>query len=1110
MSDPITENPEFLRRLLHQINQNLPNSVFGGLLAATFLCYFYIGEFPDTVVFGWTGFIVVTFLCRGLVGYLYQHYKMFRVQQYLRFLGANIIISGLGWGAVSILFVDPGKPFLMSISVLALAGITAGALSSMNGLSRLSALFITLSLSPLIFTMWHSDIDESTAMMIVICLYYLIIVSSSLKMAKNTHANIERSIRFEEGERKSHNLLDSIHAGIIELDQDGNIRYMNRTALKFLDYEESIIGESFHDWIQPAVPVGGKFEAADSAILNCLKDGVVGEFDLDSFIRSDGVFIYVQYTCSPIYIEHEISGLVISFNDITEQYKARQEQSRLMQITESSPEFIATFSLDGSILSLNESMRDVLGIRGEIDVSLNLRSMIPTDEYENLLNVAIPTAFMNKAWQGESKLRICDETTITVSQVIMRHQASYDGTQYYSTIMSDITDSKKAEALLVGAKDAAEAAALAKSEFLATMSHEIRTPMNGVLGMAQLLLDTDLDSEQKEFTNAIELSGSALLTIINDILDFSKIEAGQMSLEPIEFNLERSAHEVCSLMMPKISEKGLELILDFDENCPRLVTGDAGRLRQVFMNLIGNALKFTEQGHIVVKIGANNTTNKSANISISIADTGIGIAAEKHAGLFDSFTQADASTTRKYGGTGLGLSICQQLIDLMGGQIQVESEVDKGSRFFFSIDMPIPDKQPLLKHSSLYSRRILIVDDNAINLQVLSRQLEHVGMIVKMASNYHQAIEQMQQAASRDEPFEIAILDYLMPDVDGKQLGLEIMQDKSIPDCPLVLYSSAARKGEAKSFGEIGFRGYLAKPTYSDILRKTLECVLGEFESGASASGMITRHSVEEEDNVREQYDFNGYRLLLAEDNPINQKVAVSLIEKQGFEVVVACNGQEAIDIFKQGSFQAVLMDCQMPVKDGFKATAEIIQYESNRKEKTPIIALTANAMQSDREQCLAVGMVDFVPKPFSRDVLLKVLNRWVKGDTGMNMPPDKIVKAQQPSATRAIDLLTLNQLREDMGDDFDELIPVFIESAREIIDSLELSFAASDTAVFLRHAHSLKSSSANLGGRNLSNLAETLELQAKSGDLPESEDFIVELRSEFLRIENELAELAA
>ncbi|MCP4429822.1 MAG: response regulator [Gammaproteobacteria bacterium] len=913
--------------------------------------------------------------------------------------------------------------------------------------------------------------------------------------------------------KKSTDLLDSIHAGIVELDQNGNISFMNRSALKFLDYDEDIYGENFHEWIQPALPSGGKYKKEDSPIMICLKEGNIREVELDSFICSNGVFIYVQYACSPLYIDNEIFGLVISFNDITEQYQVRQEQSRLLQITESSPDLIATFSLDGSILSLNESMRKALDISGEIDGSLNLRAMIPADEYENLLNVAIPTAFMNKVWQGESKLIIVPDTTIIVSQVIMRHQASYDGTQYFSTIMSDITDSKTAEALLVSAKEQAEAAVQAKSEFLATMSHEIRTPMNGVLGMAQLLLDTRLDNEQKEFVNNIESSGTALLTIINDILDYSKIEARKMDLEPIEFDIERSAYEVCSLLLPKASEKNLELLLDFAPDCPRRVIGDAGRLRQILMNLLGNAIKFTDDGHILLQIRAHEGNQNHTQLTISVVDTGIGIAPEKHVELFESFTQADASTTRKYGGTGLGLSICQQLIELMGGQIQVDSELGHGSRFYFSVELPLPAEQPCLKQSSLENRRVLIVDDNSINLEVLYRQLQHIGMHVTKTSSQNQAMDIMRRASNRGEPIEIAILDYLMPVVDGKQLGLNIMQDDHITSCPLVIYTSSAIKGEARQFEQAGFRGYLVKPTFSDTLRETLEYVLGEFESDDGSSTLITRHAIEEKQSNWSQYNFQQFRLLLAEDNPINQQVAVSMLTRAGFEVIVAANGQEAVEMFKQNVFSAVLMDCQMPIKDGFEATAEIIQYEGDKSNKTPIIALTANAMESDREQCITAGMVDFITKPFSRDILFAVLVKWIIDNSSTNRGSVKMIEPENTDSAQdsgAIDLDTLNTLKENMGEDFNELIPVFIESAHDIIASLELAFTQNDVKVFERHAHSLKSSSANLGGLQLSSIAAELENQARSGVLPDSETFIEQLKSEFARIEDELSEKAA
>jgi len=1239
---PRSNNTILLRRLIGQINQSLPSAILGNILAATFLCYFFSGVFPDSLVYTWTAYIIILAILRGVAGYYYEYHSNKDQQKYLNILATNIILSALGWASASYLFFEPTKPFLLLAMVLALGGVTTGALTTMNGLSRLSAIFISLTLLPLALQFGLSSLESAVPLVIVICLFYLIILSNALKMARNTNLHIERSIQFEESEKqirdiinasvisiittdqharildwndtaenalgwkrqqvlgleiaelfsrnsnpgaesfgniqdlikqgnkvsklflvdiatqqgdlltvelslrstgkknsqlftihiydltaqikqeeelelanqKSRNLINSIQMGIVELDQKGKITFMNQSALSSLLLDTDIFGRLFHESISPLKLEGNKHTQVQSAIFYCLKSGKFQNIEFDSFVRSDGESIYVQYTCNPRYDEGQIIGVIVSFFDITEQYQLKQEQSRLLQITESSPSFIATFTPDGSILSLNQALRKFLGISGTIDGSLNLRSIVPREEYEQLFNLAIPTAYMENVWMGESRLKTTNDELLTVTQTIMRHKTSFDGTQYFSTIMNDITENKKAEALLLAAKNDAEAALQTKSQFLATMSHEIRTPMNGVLGMAQLLSDTSLDGEQREFLNTIERSGTALLTIINDILDFSKIEASQMTLEPVDFDLERSAYEVCSLLMPKASQKQLDLVLDFDTECPRMVTGDAGRLRQILMNLVGNALKFTDTGYIVLKIRCQQTLNLLSRITISVSDTGIGIPADKHAQLFDSFTQADASTTRKYGGTGLGLSICQQLVGLMGSHIQVESEAGGGANFHFTVDFPVPADQPTFERSSLADKRILVVDDQNINLQVISRQLEHFGMKVSTALNHSQAINTLELSAKSGKPIEIAILDSVMPEVDGEELGKRIIANSAIPACPLILYSAAARKGEAKSFEAIGFRGYLVKPTLSDILRETLECVLGEFNSNRRSSApIITRHTIAEENKPWKQFIFGGYRVLLAEDNPINQKVAVSMLEKQGFEVTLANDGQQAVDNAKTATFDIILMDCQMPVKDGYEATAEIIEWQAALKTNTPIIALTANAMETEREKCLAAGMSDFVAKPFSRDTLFTVLNQWIdheknivkavhdNREEGKNMSNDN---------SSAIDHETLDRLKTNMGEDFEELIPVFIESTQEIITAMEQAFNHREIEVFLRQAHSLKSSSANLGGFQLSEQAAALELEAKLGNLPASDEFIQKIKQAFEQMETELIKLAA
>ena len=1235
------ENTVLLQRKLDQINQSLPNAVLGNILAAIFLCYFFSQVYPDYLVYTWTAYLVLLSIFRGVAGYIYLKKKRPAPLNYLNLLGLNIILSGLGWASASFLFFDPAKPFLLLVMVLALGGVTTAALTTMNGLSRLSTIFISLTLLPLAVQFARSDIQPVIPLVIVIGAFYLIVLSNALKMAMHTNHNIERSIQYEESEtqirdiinasiisiittdrnarivdwndtaektlgwkrehvlglelselfdsnnpgnetingiknviqlgeevnkafvvelitqqgklltvelslrstgkdrnrlftmhiydltdqikqeeelelanQKSRYLINSIQMGIVELDHIGRITFMNQSALSSLNLNAEVFGRLFHETVGPLQHDDKNDARVQSAIIQCLKSGNFQNIEFDTFRRSDGETIYVQYTCSPRYVEGEINGAVLSFFDITEQYQVKQEQSRLLQITESSPSFIATFTPDGGILSLNQALRSALGINGEYDRSLYLRSVIPEKDYERLLDEAIPTAYMRNIWIGESRLKIANGDVLTISQTIMRHQTSFDGTQYFSTIMNDITESKKAEALLLAAINDAENALQAKGQFLATMSHEIRTPMNGVLGMAQLLNDTQLDGEQRELVNSIEHSGTALLTIINDILDFSKIEAGKMTLEPIDFDLERSAYDVCNLLMPKAAEKNLELVLNFDPDCPRMVTGDAGRLRQVFMNLVGNSLKFTESGFIVLQIHCLQIKNNSAQVNISVTDTGIGIPADKHKHLFDSFTQADASTSRKYGGTGLGLSICQQLVCQMGGQIQVDSESGKGSRFDFTLDFPIPAEQPTFERSSLQGKHILVVDDRDINLQVITKQLEHFGMKVSTALEHRRAIEILEAPANSGEQVDIVILDNIMPEVNGMTLGKQIIANKNIPPCPLVLYTAAAQKGEAKSFEAAGFRGYLAKPTYSDILRETLECVLGEFIKGDSNSTqIITRHAIEEDKKTYAQFDFSGHRILLAEDNPINQKVAVAMLQKQGFEVIIANDGEEAVNLATQSSFDVILMDCQMPVKDGYEATKEIIAWQKQVNSKTPIIALTANAMEGEREKCFAIGMSGFVAKPFSRESLFTVLNQWIDLDKALvnpNQHRKKEITIVEKDNSTAIDRETLDRLKDNMGDDFEHLIPVFIESTQEIISALEQAFYNREVENFLRQAHSLKSSSANLGGFHLSEQAAALELEARSGKLPPSTEFIVNIKQAFGQMETELTNLAA
>jgi len=523
----------------------------------------------------------------------------------------------------------------------------------------------------------------------------------------------------------------------------------------------------------------------------------------------------------------------------------------------------------------------------------------------------------------------------------------------------------------------AKAASKAKSDFLATMSHEVRTPMNGVLGVAELLQDTELDQEQREFVGIINQSGQDLMVIINDILDFSKAEAGHLELEPIPFDLESSAYKITQLLSTQAEEKGLELILHYSYDCPRHLMADAGRIRQILVNLVTNAIKFTEKGHILIEISCLEQTQGEANIQVSVQDTGIGIPPEVQDELFKPFTQADSSTTREYGGTGLGLAICKQIIELMGGNIGVKSTVGEGATFWFNMTLPMEEAPSPLAQAELQGVRILAVDDNSINLQMLHEQLSNIGMRVTTTADPHQAIDMLRTAVEAGDPYSLALLDYLMPNMNGEQLGRAILADETLSSVPLILFTSSAQRGDGKHFKEIGFSGYLSKPILQDTLHQTLASVLAAKEKENEKAPFITRYQASEalvsQNNALQQ--LNG-RILLVEDNIVNQKVALSMLRKLGLYIETADDGKEAVEYWSQSKYDLILMDCQMPKLDGYAATKLIREQE--QEEHIPIIALTANAMDGAEEKCLTAGMNDYIAKPFKQADLASILHKWL------------------------------------------------------------------------------------------------------------------------------------
>jgi len=871
-------------------------------------------------------------------------------------------------------------------------------------------------------------------------------------------------------EERSRLILESVNDGISGLDTHGALTFANPAACEMLGYpQEEVVGRETHALVHHTRPDGRPFPVEECPMLLTSLDGKARRVTDEVFWRKDGSSFPVEYSTTPIYKHGTLTGTVVVFRDITEQLAAQnaiaQERERLQRILDTSPVNIA-FSAQDRLRFVNPKFTETFGLQpGESPVALYVR---PEDRQ------ALIALLKRDGIARNREVQMFDRHHRILNMLVTYLWTSFNEEEGVMAWITDISERKEAEAEILRAKEIAEEATRAKSDFLANMSHEIRTPMNTIIGVSHLALQTALDKRQRNYIEKVHRSAENLLGIINDILDFSKIEAGKLSMESAPFRLEDVMDNLAGLLSLKAEDKGLELLFSAGPDVPTALIGDPLRLGQVLINLCSNAVKFTENGEIIIGIEKFAEDANGVELHFWIKDTGIGMSAEQVSRMFQSFSQADASTTRKHGGTGLGLAISKNLVEMMGGRIWAESDAGKGSCFHFHARFGVqaePMPRRMMLADELRGLRALVVDDNASAREILSAMVANLGMEVSAAGDGKHALRMIREAEKEAYPYDLILLDWKMPVMDGVETVGKLQAEPPAYPPAIIMLTAYGREGALANAEKRGvtLSHVLTKPVTPSALLEVIAEVLGKGLAPESRAHDKAGPYKEEMDRLK------GKRVLLVEDNEMNQELTLELLSNAGIEAVLATNGQEALDILgRDQHFDGVLMDCQMPVMDGYAATREI--RKNPAWKHLPIIAMTASAMIGDREKVLLAGMNDHIDKPFNIGTMFGTIARWVAPDASpASTKPTRPLK-DLPGIDAEAGLATTM----DSETLYRKLLAKFREGQRDFAAVFAAARAGQDWAGAERAAHSLRGAAGNIGAKTVQAAAAELELACR------------------------------